>query len=149
MPKILFFDDQPNASENRLFRRRLRRTLADFDVQIHQEKIVREFEDTVQKHDFDLIILDVMAKVPGSFAQTGTRKEVPEYRTGVELLRRCRTGYYGDHYRTVPVYMRSARGEMHIQRQCEVEGATHYFRVGRDDKQLIETILEYLKTQEW
>lgn len=146
MLRILFFDDFPYESENRLLRLRLRRKLRGFDVQVVEERTVHGFEDRVQRNTYEIVVLDIMARAPSGLTSTDTGRTVPDALTGVELLRRCRKGDYGEHYKFAPVYMRTARGEPQIRLLCEREGATAFFRAGGEDTQLIEKIAEDVET---
>ena len=98
MPSILFFEDYPYASENRLFRSRLRFELNGTELQITQAKTVSDFENAIHKFEFDIIILDIMASSHKGFVWGDTKNKVSESMTGIELLRRCRRGIYGYQY---------------------------------------------------
>jgi CheY-like chemotaxis protein len=144
MIMILFFEDSPYDSENRLFRTLLRNELKKVgDIQIHESKTVTKFEELIRNDIYHIIILDVMAESSIRLLWTNTNEEVPSSLTGVELLRRCRLRKYGKHYINVPVYMRTARSESHVQRLCTREKATGFFRAGVDDHKLIEVIKKY------
>jgi CheY-like chemotaxis protein len=137
---ILFFEDYPYASENRLFKSRLRLELDNGEIQITQAKTVYEFERAVRKQRFDVIILDIMARAPQNFVWGDNKNRVPDSLTGVELLRRCRNGIYGYYYKGIPIYMRTARGETSIRNLCAHEGATGYYQAGAEDLQLIDEL---------
>jgi len=141
MIKILFFEDQPYASENQLFRTLLRDHLKKTcTLQLREVKSVSKFEELMRKDKYDIVILDIMATVAKPFNWTGTNDEVPKSLTGVELLRRCRLAVYDQYYKDTPVYIRSARGEPYVHSLCQREGATGFFKAGVDDLQLIQEI---------
>jgi CheY-like chemotaxis protein len=140
MLSILFFEDYPYASENHLFRSRLRLVLGNGEPQITQAKTVPEFERAVRKERFDVIILDIMARAPRNFVWGDSKNPVADSLTGVELLRRCRNGIYGYHYKSIPIYMRTARGETSIRNLCAHEGATGYYQAGAEDTELIDEL---------
>lgn len=140
MLRILFFEDDPLASENRLFRFRLRREFADIEIDTDEIRSVATFEQVIRKREFDIVILDIMAQAPDDFRWTGTDEQVPSAMTGVELLRRCRLGEYGPQCVDIPIFMRTARGESHIRRLCKREGATDYLEAGAQDSELIDAI---------
>lgn len=143
MIKILFFEDQPYASENQLFRTLLRDHLKKTCTpQLREVKSVSKFEELMSKDKdkYDIVILDIMATAAKPFNWTGTNEEVPNSLTGVELLRRCRLDEYDQHYKNTPVYMRTARGEPYVRSLCQREGATGFFKAGVDDFKLMEEI---------
>lgn len=141
---MLFFDDYPYDSENRLFRLNLRRKLKGQSIELIEEKTVRGFERVVRTGRADILVLDIMASSPEPLMRCDTGQPVPETMTGVELLRRCRRGIYSDKYTTAPIYMRTARGEADIRHYCESLGVTGYFKAGADDITLIDVIAAYI-----
>jgi DNA-binding NarL/FixJ family response regulator len=147
MPAILFFEDYPYETENRLFRMNLRQQLKEYGVEILEEKTVPGFERSVRSGRPDILVLDIMAVSVEPLRRFDTGVAVPEDLTGVELLRRCRGGFYGDKFKMVPLYMRTARGEPEIRLYCEALGATGYFSVGVDDEKLIAAIRLSLSIQ--
>jgi DNA-binding NarL/FixJ family response regulator len=147
MIKIIFFEDLPYASENRLFRSLLRAELKDIcGLKLQEERTVMGFEDSVRNDAYNFVILDIMATSPKPLFWLKTNDIVPESLTGVELLRRCRLGEYGEHYRTTPVYIRTARSESHVRRLCKQEGTSGFFSAGLDDDKLIEEIKNKCKS---
>jgi CheY-like chemotaxis protein len=146
MPILLFFEDYPYASENSLLRLRIRRALKDHDVTILTAKTVAAFERTLRDQQPDILVLDIMADAPATLKWAETDCETPSALTGIELLRRCRKGDYGQYYTRAPVYMRSARGESHVREACIREGATDYFKSGGEDTNLIRAIAETFAT---
>ncbi len=145
MLRILFFEDHPLTPANRLFRLRLRRSLGHVEVHVTEASTVDGFERAVLKDSFEIIVLDIMARPPAGMTRSGTDDLVSAARTGVELLRRCRMGVYGERCSTLPVYIRTARGEFHIQQLCMREGASGYFQAGTQDTQLIQEIGEFAR----
>jgi DNA-binding NarL/FixJ family response regulator len=142
MIKIIFFEDSPYASENRLFRMLLRDALKDIkcNFQLQEEKTVMGFEGSIRNDAYNFVILDIIATSPKPLFWRKINKVVPESLTGVELLRRCRLSEYGKHYIDTPVYIRTARSESHVRRLCEREKASGFYKAGLDDDKLIEEI---------
>lgn len=144
MRRILFFDDHGlREDENVTFITRLRRHLAGLEARIIVEKTIHGFESTMIEGKFDVVLLDIMAQPPRNFFSTEKGREgesVHPTLTGIELLRRCREGAYGDFYRSSFVAMRTSRGEPWIMRMAENIGASGYFQAGIDDSQLIQRI---------
>jgi CheY-like chemotaxis protein len=141
MIKIIFFEDQPYASENQLFRTLLRDHLKKMcTLQFREVKSVSKFEELMRKDKYDIVILDIMSAAAKPFNWTGTNDEVPKSLTGVELLWRCRLDEYDRHYKDTPVYMRTARGEPYVRSLCQRAGATGFFKAGVDDLLLIKEI---------
>ncbi len=140
--RVLFFEDVPFASENRLFKMLIHERCGD-SVRIQEERTVPGFEAAVRSKNHDVMILDIMAVSVEDLLWDRTSADavqVPEGLTGVALLRFCRTGEYGEHYKNIPIFMRSARGENHVKKLCTQEGCTGYFRAGADDEKLIDAL---------
>jgi CheY-like chemotaxis protein len=130
---ILFFDDYLGSPENQMFLHRLRKAVRAMPIQVIEEKVIQRLEEALRSTSFRVAIFDVMAAMP----------DTPDLSAiaGIEVLRRCRSGDYGPRNKNIPVFMRTARFEPHIQRMARDYGCTQYFRVGTDDSLLIETIL--------
>jgi CheY-like chemotaxis protein len=139
---ILFFDDFPYASENRLFRTLVSAELKDI-AELKVEKTLPTLEAVLKRHDVDILILDLMASNPHRMKWFGSQNPVPEDLAGVGILEHCRNGSYGDKSRRIPILIRSARGETQVKKICEQKGATCYFRVGTDDMILVSWIKHY------
>src|SRR5215218_8144122 len=135
---ILFFDDYPLASENKLFLMLLRRRVETLGVHIIPEKAIRRLEDQLQSLTLTVLILDIISEVPRDFTGIEDENSFPSALAGVEILRRCRVGQYGSRNQEVPIFMRTARGEPHVKRLCIESGASGYFQVGIEDEALIE-----------
>lgn len=138
---ILFFDDYPLASENKLFLLLLRKRAEPLGLHVVPEKLIKKLEEQIQLTPLAALVLDIISEVPKDFRSVEDGSIVPSALAGVEILRRCRAGQYGELNRDVPIFMRTARGEPHIKRLCSQLGATGYFRVGIEDEQLIEKIV--------
>lgn len=138
---ILFFDDFPIASENKLFLMLLRKEVEPFGIHIATEKTIRRVEEVVQSTPLVSLVLDIISEAPRDFRSVEDGNVVPSALAGVELLRRCRTEKYGPLNKEVPIFMRTTRGEPHIKRLCMQIGATGYFQVGTEDDQLIEKVM--------
>jgi CheY-like chemotaxis protein len=141
---IVFFDDYPLASENKLFLMLLRKQVEPIGVHVIQEKTIKRVEEQAQAIPLVALILDIISEVPRDFRSVEDGSIVPSALAGVELLRRCRAGEYGETNRQVPIFMRTTRGEPHIRTLCGQLGATGYFQVGIEDKQLIEKIVSHI-----
>lgn len=137
---ILFFEDDPTNSDNKLFASLVRRELGKYGAYLRIEATVPSFEQAIDEQVFKVIILDIMAVGGKGFKWTGTEEPVARTFTGIELLNRCRKGIYGDAYKKIKIFMRSARDEIDIQRTCIAAGATGFFRAGGGDWQLIEVL---------
>jgi len=140
MTRIIFFEDHPYASDNRLLRLRLRRALRDVHVQLAPVWTVTAFERYVRAEDFAVVILDIMARSFEPLLSIDTGNRVPPDMTGIELLRRLRTGYYRPHYKTSTIFIRSARNELHIRMTAERARHDGYFQAGGDDRRLINMV---------
>jgi CheY-like chemotaxis protein len=141
--RILFLDDYPQASENHLFVQRLREKLK---VMVVEEKTVRGFEDTMLSGGIDVLVLDIMMSSSKDLLDSN-RSIVSSSMTGIELLKRCRAGQYGKAGRSMPIFMRTARGETYIRNLCNIAKATGFFQAGAEDSELIEAIREGLKIE--
>ena len=138
--RILYFDDLGFSSEgNELFVLRLKRKTG---IEIDLVRTVKEFESKVGSGPWLAIVLDIMAQPPADYPVLNS--DPPELvrptQTGLELLRRCRAGYYSESIATLPIFMRSARGEEHIKRKAQALGATGYFDAAGRDSELIREI---------
>jgi CheY-like chemotaxis protein len=133
----VFFDDYPLESENQLFLSELRDQLQNADVEVLEEKTVPRLEVLLRSRLLTAIILDVMAAMP---AEPGM-----EALAGIEVLRRCRTGEYGPLNRDTAIFMRTARGELHVRRMAFHYGCTNYFMAGSEDDKLVLALHEKLK----
>jgi len=139
---LVFFDDYPLQSENVLFVERLKRSLNLWDIHIETPKTFHGIEECLRREDAVAVVLDIMAKVPQAVARAD---RVSSSLAGIEILRRCRAGSYGDLNKNVPIYMRTARGEPHVRRLAMQLGASGYYLVGTDDGQLIRSIRSVLE----
>ena len=146
MKRVLFFDDYPRAVENRDLVERLER--AGFHVT--RVKTTREFESAVRWIAYDTIIMDVMAKPSGPMHQYDDPDVIVEETTcGIELLRRCRGGYYkrhAKHYQSIPIYIRTANGAHHMQKLYKKEGGIYIDPA--ENRALVKMINEYIATRE-
>lgn len=134
---ILFFDDYLGAEENQLFLLRLRRVAGKATtVEVVEEKTLRSVEEKLRTISFKAAILDVMVYVPEDTALSAL--------AGIEVLRRCRSGAYGDLNKGIPIFMRTARGEPHVRNMALRYGCTNYFQAGSDDIELIKAIMTVL-----
>jgi len=143
--QILLFEDFLQAHETYIFQKDLHEKLNQCSVVASHS--VNDFENKVRSFNYDIVILDIMAKPPANFYWHDVKEdgvEVPETFVGIELLRRCCSGYYGDHYKEIPIYMRTARGEDEIRNLCDAIGSTGYFAPGSDDPALIEEIKKHV-----
>ena len=140
MRRLLVFEDEPYNYVNDLFHMHLHDQLDELGVDIDQAINVRDFERKVTTVKRDVLVLDIMALAPEGFCWTLTGSEVPDALVGVELLHRCRVGLYGSHYKGIPIYMRTARGEADVRSYCREAGASDCFDPGADDMKLIEKI---------
>lgn len=129
----MFFDDYPRSPENILFVWRLRQRLRPYGALVVREKSIHKLEARLGAETFTALVLDIMAAMPDE-----TDKDAL---AGLEILRRCRAGDYQHTERSTPVFMRTARGELHIRREAAALGANGYFMAGSDDSRLIDTIV--------
>jgi len=136
---ILFFDDYLGSPENQLFLHRLRKAVRSMPIDVVEEKVVQRVEDKLRSAVFHVAIFDVMAAMPGE----------PELSAlaGIEILRRCRSGAYRLENRDIPIFMRTARFEPHVQQMAREYGCTQYFRVGTDDTLLVEAVMAALRVR--
>lgn len=134
---ILFFDDFLGNELNQLFLLKLHRAAKAMPIEVVGEKTIRAVEDRLRNMIFKVVILDVMASASHD-------KTINQALAGIEVLKRCRTGAYGELNKTTPIYMRTARGEPHVRRLAFEYGCTNYFQAGSDDPELIESIAAIL-----
>jgi CheY-like chemotaxis protein len=146
MRRLLIFEDQQFDQVNDLFLMHLHDQLDCLKVNIEQAINVREFERKATVAKRDILVLDIMAAAPPGFTWIQTGSDVPSSLVGVELLYRCRNGIYGDNYKHIPIFMRTARGEADIRHYCMQAGATECFDPGADDQTLIAAIKDWLAT---
>jgi CheY-like chemotaxis protein len=142
-PQIVFFDDYPLEKENQLFMGLLRRRLRGDNVELVEEKIVQRLETLLRTRTFIAIVLDVIAAMPHDRSDVPSGDSVGyagEGWTGIEILRRCRSGQYGKLNQTAPIFMRTARGEIHVRAAALRSGCTDYFMAGSEDDKLIDVI---------
>lgn len=133
---VLFFDDFPLEAENQIFLLKLRRAFKGTDVEVEEQKTVPSLAGRLETHPFDAMILDIMAAMPDTPGM--------EALAGIEILRRCRTGTYGPVNKDIPIYMRSARGELYVKQLAGDLKANGYFRPGSDDDELVATLKKLL-----
>lgn len=144
--KIIFFDDYPLEAENSLFLARMRRHLHHHNIQIVTIKTVRNLQDLLRRTRVDILILDIMVQVPPNFKSVAPPfHKVPSALAGVELLRRCRDGYFGRKNQSCKIFMRTTRGEAHIQKECLNLGADGYFLVDSGGNDLIAAMKRCLE----
>lgn len=141
---VLFFDDHPLESENKLFLSLLRDELPAERVRVLHEKTIRRLERRLSVTFCRVVILDIMSEVPANFRplHNETTGRVDPMLAGVEILRRIRAGFYGREYERSLVFMRSARGEPHIISLCAKVGASGHFQAGSQDFALIAQLKE-------
>jgi CheY-like chemotaxis protein len=147
MPRVLFFDDYPDEIDSKDLCERLEAAGLTVDC----AKTTPAFDRMVRKIPYDVIILDVMATSPEPMHKFDKRDEVvPDGEIGLELLRRCRGGYYGNHaahYKLIPIYMRTANGPAHMQSRYGNEGGT-YVDPKTGDKELVRMIQRALANRQ-
>jgi CheY-like chemotaxis protein len=136
--QILFFDDFPLSTENQIFTMQLRIALRGTKVDVVVRATIRALERSLRAQMFIAIVLDIMAAMPDAPAPG------METRAGLEVLKRCRTGQYGEINRNAPVYIRSARGELHVKQEAAELGCRGYFHAGSDDEKLIAVIKDHV-----
>lgn len=141
MLQILFFDDNPFHSENKLFLERLRSSLKDRIADVLVERTINNVEVTLSTTRVDVLILDIMSEVPRNFLDAKGHR-VSSALAGIEVLRRCRQGEYGRENSSATIFMRTTRAEGYIRRECLEAGASGFFSLGREDKKLIGKIIE-------
>jgi CheY-like chemotaxis protein len=143
--RILFFDDLGLSEGNELFILRLKRKTG---IEVELVRTVKEFEAKIHSDSWTAIVLDIMAQPPSDYLVLGSDPPLPvkAAQAGLELLKRCRLGHYGDSIKALPIYMRTARGEEHIKRKAKVLGATDYFDAVGRDKDLIQKIGDLVKS---
>ena len=135
--QILFFDDFPLNTENQLFTRQLRRALRGTDIDVVVLDTIPVLERSLRTQMFVAIVLDIMAAMPDAPGM--------EALAGLEVLRRCRTGQYGEINRNTTVYVRSARGELHVRQRAAELGCSGYFHLGSGgDEKLISVLKDHL-----
>jgi len=128
----MFFDDYPLESENQLFLFQLRRAFRDMDIVVVDAKTIPALESHLRTREFTAIILDIMAALPDAPGM--------EALAGIEVLRRCREGDYGDMNQDALVFMRTARAEPHVKQLALRYRSAGYFLAGSDDERLIEAL---------
>jgi CheY-like chemotaxis protein len=138
MNRLLWFEDDKFASDNKLFAARVREGLPSPGADLVQASTVGEFETLMRNGVFSVIVLDIMAILPHADATAGAR-------AGIKLLERCRSGAYGPEHKVAIIYMRTARGELHIREAAQRAGCNGYFAAGTEDGSLIRTISEALR----
>jgi CheY-like chemotaxis protein len=104
------------------------------------EKSLGQLEERLKSGRYAALILDIMFQVPGGFRSIEDGRAVSSSAGGMEILRRCRNGYYGSVNKEIPIFIRSARGEAHIAALCKKLGANGYFQVGIHDSELIDAL---------
>jgi len=134
---VLFFDDYPRTPENVLFVWRLRLRLREFGSRVVREKSIHRLEARLRSGQFVALVLDIMAAMPDENDKDAL--------AGLHILRGCRNGNYSLAARELPVYMRTARGEMHVRREAAAIGANGYFLAGTDDSALIEVLIKLVR----
>lgn len=134
--QILFFDDFPLNTENQIFTMQLRKALRGTEIDVVVQDAIPDLEQSLRSHLFVAIVLDIMAAMP----------DAPgiEALAGLEVLRRCRAGQYGEINQNTAVYMRSARGELHVKQRAAELGCSGYFHPGSDDQKLISVLKIHL-----
>lgn len=127
---MLFFDDYPLETENQIFLLDLRALIRGRDIEVEEVRTIPHLENQLQERQYLVIILDVMAAMENGL----------EALAGIEILRRCRNGHYGDLNRDVPIYLRTARGETHVRETAVDFGCTGYYKAGSHDDRLLEEL---------
>lgn len=138
--RVLWFEDVEHGSENKLFLSRLTLKLKGLGIPIDTSKTCSEIEDFLKKNNYHVIILDIMATAPAWLGWDGGVLKTPDSLTGIELLRRCRTGFYRAEHSESSLIMRTARNETFIKELATAAGADGYFLAGIDDSRLLEKI---------
>ncbi len=140
MPRVLFFDDYPKASENEALLDQLRWS----GIQVATVITISEFEQAVRQTDYDAIILDVMVRIAGILYRYDNQSVVvSEEETGIEFLRRLRGGYYKERAKRhveIPIFMRTANNARHMQALYQREGGQYVDPA--DNRKLARMILE-------
>lgn len=132
----MFFDDFPLASENQIFLLNLHKAFRHTDVEIDEAKTVPHLEQLLRTRAYAAIILDIIAAI----------RDAPELEAlaGIVVLQRCRDGQYGALNQNATVYMRTARGELHVREIADKYRSKGYFRPGSDDDDLLSVLRELL-----
>lgn len=143
---VLFFDDYPQASESAVFVADLRSLLAGTRFELNIERTVAGCEVRLREEHLAVAVLDIMAKTspPLKFHPVAGGATVPQGLTGLELLSRSRSGFYGEHGKSLPVYLRSARGDQRTRELCARFGGMGLYLPGRDDESLLKAIRKEL-----
>lgn len=103
-------------------------------VNFYQANNFNQFEELMTLEVFDIFILDIITPI-------SINHDVPSSRTGIELLRRIKSGEYPNQKRNAIVIMRTARAqEVDIRNICHDNGADHCYRAGFDDFKIIDEI---------
>jgi len=132
----MFFDDYPLEEENQIFNTQLKKAFRGTDINVLDEKTIPQLETSLKARDYVAIILDVMSAFP----------EAPELgaMAGIEILKRCRAGAYGQFNSQTLIFMRTARGELHVKELAFNLGCTDYFKVGSQDDKLLDALVKRL-----
>ena len=146
---VMFFEDHPLESDNKLFLSLLREALSGTRTRVLHEKTISRLERKLTRTFCRVVILDIMSEVPSDFRpiKGNAQGRVEPAMAGIEILRRIRADTYGN-YEGSSVFIRSSRGEPHIRAECAEAGAAGYFQPGRQDFGLIERVKEVLAAGE-
>ncbi|MBI9018799.1 MAG: hypothetical protein JEZ07_16225 [Phycisphaerae bacterium] len=152
---ILIFEDEPYRYENIHFIKNLKGKLSQYiHTNIDIAMNIGKFEKSVNSSEilYDCIVLDIMGKSHANFKWLGSDKDkkesVPDSLVGIELLWRLKKGSYKEHYKSIPIFMRSARSERDLYNFCTgSDMAEEYYSPGTEDETLIQHISDILKIE--
>jgi len=128
--KILFFDDYLN--ESRTFLLLLEQMAIRLNARVIEEKLVHKVEDYLRTERFEAIILDVMASRHGR----------TDRRAGLQILKECRSGRMGRLNQRSLIFIRTARGDVHIKQDALELGVDRYFDKGGEDASIVVEEIE-------
>lgn len=128
--KILFFDDYLN--ESRTFLLLLEQMAIRIGSLIIEEKLVHKVEEYLRTERFEAVVLDVMASRHGR----------TDRRAGLQILKECRSGRMGRLNNRTLIFIRTARGDVHIKQDALELGADRYFDKGGEDASVVVDEIE-------
>ena len=123
--QILFFDDYLNESQTFLLL--LEQMAIRRGLKVIEEKLVHKVEEYLRSEPFEAVILDVMASRHGR----------TDRRAGLHILQDCRAGRFGRTNQRALIFMRTARGDVHIKQDALEFGADRYFDKGGEEASLV------------
>lgn len=147
--KILIYDDDVYKSSGDLFITELSTELREYNVDVDLGLSVDIFEDFAKNNLYSIFILDIKGPHNSRMRKVKDGTPVNSSLTGRELLDRIKFGVYGEENKHSLIFMRTARTESWLKKDCLQNGAIGYFGVGGYDDELIEEIKKRINVDDW